>query len=145
MIIAGVLIFVAAGGCLYYFLVYIYIGVKEIWKVREIATQAYPDFGMYSHYDLTNLAQWINSVFFCVSYFLLCENFWLIRENKDENATTTESGTIYGLLLLYPVLFFLINKALASESLEITEKENDDLPDLNQEETQKERQERRKT
>ncbi|CAD8161671.1 unnamed protein product [Paramecium pentaurelia] len=102
------------------FAYFIILSIKAVWRVKQITEDDFPNFGEYAYYNLTPYGLWINAAFFLLSIFFLGEFFWFSQEFDDQyKPTDVEIGTIFSLLIMHPILFFLTNLALSGRSLEI--------------------------
>lgn len=55
---------------------FIKLSVNEVWKIKQITEDDFPNFGEYAYYNLTPYGLWMNAIFFMGSIFLLGEFFW---------------------------------------------------------------------
>ena len=58
---------------------------------------------------MTEYAQYLNAIFFVITYFMLGYLFWEIILDTDNAATDTEAATLYSLIVIHPILMTLIN------------------------------------
>ncbi|CAK69852.1 unnamed protein product (macronuclear) [Paramecium tetraurelia] len=102
------------------FAYFIKLSISAVWRVKQISEDDFPNFGEYAYYNLTPYGLWINAAFFLLSIFFLGEFFWFSQEfDKEYQPTDVEIGTIFSLLVMHPILFFLTNLALSGRSLQI--------------------------
>ncbi|KAM3142483.1 hypothetical protein pb186bvf_005385 [Paramecium bursaria] len=114
------LILIGLFGILCVFINYLVKAMHQANIIRKISNQSNPTFQQFSYLYLTEYAQYLNAVFFIITYFLLGYLFWEIILDTDNASTDTEAATIYSLIVIHPILMTLINQALQTESLEDT-------------------------
>lgn len=91
------------------------------WKIKEIASSDYPEFSEFAYHNLTDYAFYINALCFLFSFLVISYFFWNVFDGNSTTATETESGTLFALIIIHPILFYLINRALSYKSLWLDE------------------------
>ncbi len=67
-----------------------------------------------SYYNLKDSGLFVNASGFILGFWLLAYAFY----TKPNTATNDEKGTLYGMLIVFPILFILVNLSIRSDSLE---------------------------